>query len=359
MALRQLAGQLIPTGIALCVALAGWVLSAQGAEITVTPPTSGRLYVVIRGEIALGDDETFRRLVIEMQPAGVILESEGGRLLPALEIGKMIRVQGMETLIAEGRVCTSSCALIWLAGMPRTMSETSRVGFHASYQAANGRLEETGVGNAMVGHYLSLLNLPERAVIFSTSAPPTEIRWLNANSRTLSGIDFKLTAASPPSEQNSEGPSSTRNKPFSWNGPPSWSVFQLKKGCALTLSFDSEKSIPNKSMLTIILERGDSSAILMVANQKFRSLVVEKEYQIETVFLKGDHLDNGWGVKAAKGISMDDYGNGFGFKLDANDLLDDVARSNTVAFYAGSKMLDIFNLLGSNAAVIKLRECVS
>ena len=120
-----------------------------------------------------------------------MLESDGGALVPALEIGKMIRLTGYSTLVIRDASCTSSCALIWLAGSRRLKSPGGHVGFHASYLDKNGSKHETGVGNAMVGHYLSLLNLPQKAVVFATVAGPNEINWLTGANRTEAGIEFE------------------------------------------------------------------------------------------------------------------------------------------------------------------------
>ena len=53
----------------------------------------------------------------------------------------------------------------------------------------------------MVGHFLSQMNLPERAVIFATSASPHSITWLSSANKTALGIDFTVfedTANAPP-----------------------------------------------------------------------------------------------------------------------------------------------------------------
>jgi hypothetical protein len=56
-----------------------------------------------------------------------------------------------------------------------TIGTQGRLGFHASYSDEGGRLVETGVGNAIVGHYLSQLDLSEDATVFATIASPYEI----------------------------------------------------------------------------------------------------------------------------------------------------------------------------------------
>ncbi len=71
------------------------------------------------------------------------------------------------------------------------MSPNGRVGFHASYLDNDGQLEESGVGNALVGGYLANLNLSETAIIFATAAGPNELNWLTAENRAAAEINFE------------------------------------------------------------------------------------------------------------------------------------------------------------------------
>lgn len=194
---------------------------AVAAEIKTEKTDGGTVILWISGEIKNGDDVTFRRLSIENKDAIVVLDSAGGQLMPALEIGKIIRLAGYATMVGPDFICTSSCALIWLAGSPRYLEQDGKVGFHASYRDNEGRLEETGVGNAVIGHYLSLMNLPQRAVVFATTASPTEIQWLTATNSRRSGIDFQTigekqssvaesTPTSAPSTKAAEAPPMVR-----------------------------------------------------------------------------------------------------------------------------------------------------
>ncbi len=161
---------------------------AEAAEITVKA-TDKMSFIYIKGPIVSSDLDKFRQVSIEHKEAIIVLESEGGELLPALEIGKIIRIAGYSTFIDRAD-CVSSCALIWVAGSQRYLNTEGNVGFHASYRNINGKLEESGVANALIGNYLALLNLQENAVVFATSASPDEILWLTKDNRGISGINF-------------------------------------------------------------------------------------------------------------------------------------------------------------------------
>lgn len=144
----------------------------------------------------------------------VALSSFGGALVPALEIGRMIRLRGYTTVVLGGDVCVSSCALIWVAGEQRILAEDALVGFHASYIDTSGTKVESGVANALVGHFLSQLNLSQRAVIFATSASPEEVAWLTSADRHVSPISFEVYDSADPVQTASASPPPIKTRPI-------------------------------------------------------------------------------------------------------------------------------------------------
>lgn len=92
----------------------GVLATSHAAEITIVQGAKGDSHVIkIKGEIKTGDDEKFRVLALGSRRAIVQLDSIGGRLSPALEIGKMSRLRGFATAVQDAN-CSSSCAMIWL-----------------------------------------------------------------------------------------------------------------------------------------------------------------------------------------------------------------------------------------------------
>jgi hypothetical protein len=179
-------------GIAAIFCWAATSQAASAAKIEHINLGDGIELIAIEGTIASGDEEKFRRLSVQYDDAVVALSSEGGALLAAIEIGKMIRLKEFPTLVLDNYECTSACALIWIAGSTRFLAPGGRVGFHASYRDEGGRKVETGLGNALVGRYLTLLNLPEKAVLFATAAPPDRVLWLSSTNSREAGIDFEV-----------------------------------------------------------------------------------------------------------------------------------------------------------------------
>lgn len=172
--------------------LVGASTSALGAELYNETLENGTEVIFLNGTISSGDEERFRELSVKYQNAIVVLNSSGGMLKPALEIGRQIRLRGYRTLVMEDDECASACALIWLAGTQRILSGDGKIGFHASYVDEGGRKVESGVANAMVGFYLSQLNLSESAVVFTTLAPPDKVEWIRAESSGSVPIEFTV-----------------------------------------------------------------------------------------------------------------------------------------------------------------------
>jgi hypothetical protein len=128
----------------------------------------------------------------------VVFGSPGGATIAALQMGQNIRLHRFATFVAPGSFCASACALAWLAGMPRVMQENSRIGFHAAFTEKNGEKRESGLGNALVGAYLSNLGLSYDAIYYLEKAAPDDITWLTFADANRLGIEVKLVTLSEP-----------------------------------------------------------------------------------------------------------------------------------------------------------------
>jgi uncharacterized protein len=176
---------------ALKVALIGAiiiVLADGGMAATIMvhePDGEGRVFVDVVGQINDDDFKTFKGKADQIYPSEsghpnkqviVTLMSYGGSISSGLQIGDYIRKRGISTFVPGDRTCTSACALIWLAGRPRTVGNTPQIGFHAAFDPTTRR--ETGQGNAVVGAYLRDLGIGFKAIVFMTRKGPTSVEWL-------------------------------------------------------------------------------------------------------------------------------------------------------------------------------------
>ena len=78
------------------------------------------------------------------------------------------------------------------------MGNGAHIGFHAAYIETAGQATETGVGNALVGSYLTWMGLSERAVVYITQAAPAEMTWLTLRDAEQTGIDVVPFKRPPP-----------------------------------------------------------------------------------------------------------------------------------------------------------------
>ena len=175
--------------VLVATALAATLLSsaANAATITLLPDTCsnkepGCTAIVIEGQIYEADGGRFLELMLKNNPqkALVVLDSPGGSIDAALQIGRFIHANGWATFVPNKTYCVSACAMIWLAGGDlKHVSTTARIGFHAAYTLQKGRASESGMFNALVGAYYSELGYTANAIRFFTSAPPNGVSWMN------------------------------------------------------------------------------------------------------------------------------------------------------------------------------------
>jgi hypothetical protein len=91
---------------------------------------NGRL--VATGMIAPGSAEAF---AAEVNARGeyiktVVLNSPGGSVGDALEMGRLIRAKGFATEVEKDRICVSSCPLVFVGGVRRAAGTNAIIGVH-------------------------------------------------------------------------------------------------------------------------------------------------------------------------------------------------------------------------------------
>src|SRR5882762_101024 len=160
---------------------------AYAADIDVSPLGADGHMIGIYGEIGPNDFEAFKAKAGPLTgKVAVALNGPGGALISALLIGEYVRLKGWATFVLDE--CYSACASIWLAGTPRTMTPTAKIGFHAA--SLNG--QEKGRGNALVGAYMNRLGLGYDAIGWATTASPHDITLLTPSKAKELGIDVQV-----------------------------------------------------------------------------------------------------------------------------------------------------------------------
>lgn len=162
-------------------------MQAIAAEVTADsyprPGGAPLSFISVEGELWKSDIVAFNAIASRMSSAVVVLNSPGGDLEAGIELGRSIARRGFSTAVVD--TCASACALAWLAGRQRFASQDSRIGFHVAY-VGQVLKRESGLGNALVGHYLGELGLGESVVRYVSSAAPDDMQWLTpADARRL------------------------------------------------------------------------------------------------------------------------------------------------------------------------------
>lgn len=205
--------------------------AAGAATIWSTRLDGGLTAIFVSGDFAYGDERRFVDTAIAADSAVVVFQSPGGNLFAGIEIGKAIRLKGFSSLVLDDQVCASACAIAWLGGRVRMMGASAKIGFHAAYEDNSGQKIPTGVGNALVGAYLSQLGLPDAAIIYVTSASPYEVQWLTLADAFRYNIDVRpfnvpkqKEVNAPEYDRSKAAPSSqeTLTGSASWAGSDDW-----------------------------------------------------------------------------------------------------------------------------------------
>lgn len=189
--------RLITGALCCCVATFMTPPAVEAAEISFVPADMenrlfpGVAFVRITGEIQPDDGQRFEEIAQKItgdHPKVVIvtLSGPGGNLVAGLRIGTVIHDRGWQTSVDADSTCDSACGYIWIAGVTRSASKTSHIGFHAAYNAATQ--QETGVGNAVLGSYLTKMGLSYGAIAYLTTSGPAQMTYLSAEAAANYGI---------------------------------------------------------------------------------------------------------------------------------------------------------------------------
>jgi hypothetical protein len=124
----------------------GWVVSILSVVLTLLPMplvradvvvfdrTDSSLFVDISGTITTLDAKTFENAIQDLGSRRLFtrLDSVGGDVFTAMQIGRLIRKHDGVTVISVPSRCYSGCALIFIAGVTR--HNVGELGLHRPYQ---------------------------------------------------------------------------------------------------------------------------------------------------------------------------------------------------------------------------------
>jgi hypothetical protein len=138
--------------------------------------------VALTGEIAQGDAARLTDWLIGRDtPGRVQLNSTGGSVSDALDIGRMLRDAGAATEVTQDAICLSACPYILAAGTDRTVHRDAAVGVHQHYFGENTALpaflavEDIQRGQAEVMGYLDDMGIDPLLMRPALATPPGDI----------------------------------------------------------------------------------------------------------------------------------------------------------------------------------------
>lgn len=142
--------------------------------------------ITLRGRIALGDAARLTAALdlADPPPATAWLDSPGGSVADALEIGRRLRVEGIDTAIKAEAVCLSACPYLLAGGTARRVAEGAWVGVHQHYFEQNTALpaifavEDIQRGQGEVMEYLIEMDIDPALMRHALATPPDEIYLL-------------------------------------------------------------------------------------------------------------------------------------------------------------------------------------
>ena len=151
------------------------ISNAGEFKVVLKPPTkfdnvrgSTSWYIFISGDIDKNSPEKFRKSVegLTKYGADVYLDSPGGNLISGIELGRMIRKFGFNTHINKQNLdvskfdkseCMSACAMTFLGGSFRDVSEGSLYGVHRfdnEYKPSKNDLDTGQILTTLISNYI-------------------------------------------------------------------------------------------------------------------------------------------------------------------------------------------------------------
>ena len=188
-----------------CFILVGvlMALPAQAAEFKVHRSDSIELIVSMTGMLESGDSKKLQRILRSnpfAQQKFLKLNSTGGWVQAALEVGIIVRFYGIQTVIPKNALCISACSMVFVAGWDDKRFAPARykhleghLGVHRPYienfQAADPAVLEA------VRSYLAYMKAGDQFYALTIATSPRQIRLIEISELKAMG-DYKVLGLS-------------------------------------------------------------------------------------------------------------------------------------------------------------------
>ncbi|MEM7057025.1 MAG: hypothetical protein AAF557_05505 [Pseudomonadota bacterium] len=145
----------------------------------------GRI-ILVSGGINDQDGARFESFLRDVNPPAkfVALHSPGGAVHEALNIGRVIRKNGLNTMISADAACLSACPYILAGGVERIVSKSGWVGLHQHFHDRNSiipsflAVESVQTGHGETLEFLSDMEIDPLILLHVLKTPPEDIYLL-------------------------------------------------------------------------------------------------------------------------------------------------------------------------------------
>lgn len=193
--------------------------TSQVAALEYTPVSSPgeQPFLVVSGEFGVNEPLSgFSNAVASSGARVIVFNSPGGNVGTAIQLGRMIRAAGLDTLQVRQLQCASACSLAFLGGV-RRVAETGSIGVHrASFDTSGGMSADEAVdqiqaGTAQVMAYMTEMGVDPKLMQVALSYDRSDMRYLSASEMA----DLRVTnvAMSPPAVDTSQLPITPNTAP--------------------------------------------------------------------------------------------------------------------------------------------------
>ncbi|MCX7302840.1 MAG: hypothetical protein NTV73_00665 [Hyphomicrobiales bacterium] len=130
------------------------------------------------------------RLAAEIEARGeyvktISLNSPGGALDDAMEMGRLIRERGIATLVADGALCASSCPLVLAGGLNRAVGPRAAIGVHQFYAATKAgaapaqAMADAQMTTARISRHLAEMGIDPAIWLHALDTPPQALYYFS------------------------------------------------------------------------------------------------------------------------------------------------------------------------------------
>jgi hypothetical protein len=136
------------------------------------------------------DPTASARIIEQMEPQAeyiktIVINSPGGSVRDAIEIGRYIRGNGFTTQVERGGYCASSCPLVFAAGKKRVAEEGATIGVHQIYGAtadvsAPQAMSDAQITTAEITRYLDEMGVDPSLWLHALDTPPQNLYYFTA-----------------------------------------------------------------------------------------------------------------------------------------------------------------------------------